>query len=196
MIAPTNVGVSRGSCSPSLCCWIVFISLTFLRLSNAAATGEHRDAMLEREDLGSSSLFQPTSPSAEHLMRQLLCQCPGCQPKRISIRDCACGYAARQREEVLVVLANHDLTSAPHREVAMQAVLADQVRRYGGQVLVDPTTPTVWFLPLVAIFGCLAALGAAGQRWSRPALAVAVTPMGAEDDCLAERLDDELARVD
>jgi len=166
-------------------------------MSDASANAEHVDAALEREDLGTSLQFRPNSATADALMGQLLCQCPGCQPKRITIKDCACGYAARQRGEVLDVLAAHDLASEENREAAQRAVRADQLARYGQQVLVQPSTPTVWFVPLVAMLGCLGALALVGVRWSRAGASVRVRPeLPVYDDHLIERLDDELARTD
>lgn len=170
-----------------------------LALSSASATAapnEHREASLEREDLGTAARFRPTSPTAEHLMHDLLCQCPGCQPKRITIEDCACGYAARQREEVLAVLAGHDLSSAQGRAAAERAVRADQVQRYGGGVLAQPGSSLVWVVPIACTIAALGFL-LVRRRARRPAPQPRpdAPPRPAEDD-LDDRLDDELMAFD
>ncbi|MBL0217662.1 MAG: cytochrome c-type biogenesis protein CcmH [Myxococcales bacterium] len=177
---------------------IVLATLLLATPSIAHADGEHRSSDLEREDLGTAMQFQPTSPTAEHLMHGLLCQCPGCQPKRITIQDCACGYAAKQRQEVLAVLASHDLATASGRTAAEHAVTDDQVGRYGRQVLAQPSSATVWMFPLIATLGGLGLVFGGVSRWRRrrvvPGAAARVSTL--DDELLAERLDDELALVD
>lgn len=162
----------------------------------APAASEHREPGLEREDLGTASRFRPTSPTAEHLMHDLLCQCPGCQPKRITIEDCACGYAARQREEVLAVLAGYDLSSEQGRTAADRAVRADQIERYGGGVIAQPSSTLVWAIPIAAAIAALALLLVGRQRWRPRPVQTPAPARIAVDDALGERLDDELALVD
>ena len=106
---------------------VMFVSMIALLFTSSAGL-EHANFDLEREDLGTAASFRPTSATAERLMGQLLCQCPGCQPKHITIADCACGYAARQREEVLAIVAEYDLSTATGRDNAERAALADQTR--------------------------------------------------------------------
>lgn len=171
--------------------WVLLIGVAGVA---AAAPNEHRDASLEREDLGTAALFRPTSPTAQHLMHDLLCQCPGCQPKRITIEDCACGYAARQREEVLAVLAGYDLATEDGRVAAERAVRADQVARYGGAVLADPGSSLVWAVPIAGALAALGLIFVALRRW-RPPMRPAIAPRP-EDDDLDVRLDDELAAID
>ena len=159
-------------------------------LFTSSAGVEHTKFDLEREDLGTASSFRPTSPTAQRAMDQLLCQCPGCQPKHITIADCACGYAARQREEVLAVVAEYDVATATGRAQAERAALDDQARRYGRQVWSEPASATAWLLPVVACLGGLGFVYARGRRAPETA-AIAI-----EDPELADRLDDELAELD
>lgn len=172
------------------------LALALSSASVAAAPSEHREPSLEREDLGTATRFRPTSPTAKHLMHDLLCQCPGCQPKRITIEDCACGYAARQREEVLAVLAGHDLSSEQGRAAAERAVRADQVERYGGGVLAQPDSSLVWGVPIVATIAALGFL-LVRRRARRPQeeARLDAPPRHAADD-LDDRLDDELMAID
>jgi len=160
--------------------------------ATAATPLEHRGTELEREDLGTAALFAPTSPTAQKLMHGLLCQCPGCQPKRITIEDCACGYAARQREEVLGVLAGFDLATERGREAAEKAVRADQTSRYGRGVLAQPSTSMVWVFPMLGTMGALGLIVGLRRRRA-PSPLPGITPA---DEELEERLDDELAAVD
>lgn len=164
--------------------------------SAAQANAEHRSSDLEREDLGTAAKFRPDSPTAAHLMHGLLCQCPGCQPKRITIADCACGYAAKQREEVLAALAGHDLSTASGRAAAEAAVTDDQVERYGRQVLADPPTATVWVFPLLATLAGLAVVLGVVRLRRRQSNALPASPKAPADERLDERLDDMLALVD
>ena len=175
--------------------WLVVLGLWCPLAHAAGAVNEHDQTQLEREDLGTATLFAPTSPTAQHLMHELLCQCPGCQPKRITIEDCACGYAARQREQVLAILAGHDLSTARGRTAAEQAVRDDQVDRYGRGVLAQPSSAMVWVFPLVATMGGLGVLILGGRRWRR-SMSQVETASGLVDDSLEDRLDDELAAVD
>ena len=178
---------------------LAWLSLALLPAKLAsAAEEEHLREAEERSELGTAQRGAPTSPTARRLMHGLLCQCPGCQPKRITIEDCTCGYAAKQREEVLAVLALHDLSSAQGEAAAEQAVRADQVERYGRKVVAEPATPTVWMLPAVATLGGLGLVVAGGRRWRshRSPAVVALPSSLPEDEALAERLEDELADVD
>ncbi|MCX5746266.1 MAG: cytochrome c-type biogenesis protein CcmH [Proteobacteria bacterium] len=181
---------------PRLLARIVLVTLANAPLVAAAGdqVGEHRDFDLEREDRGTASLYPPTTPSATRVMDGLLCQCPGCQAKRITIRDCACGYAARQREEVLGVLAGFDLSTSSGRTAAEEAVFADQVRRYDRGVLARPPSVAVWLLPIVACVGGLGGLLASRRRRRRTA--PGDPPPSPEDARLADLLDDELAATD
>ena len=178
------------------CSWLVPLAFSCLSVQVASAKPEHRDSSLEREDLGTATLFQPTSTAAQHVMHGLLCQCPGCQPKRITIEDCACGYAARQREEVLAVLAAHDLSTARGRAAAERAAVDDQVDRYGLGVLAQPSTSIVWMFPLIATVGGFGILIVGGRRWRRRSVHAPAPMIIPEEDALTERLDDELAELD
>ncbi len=175
--------------------WLVALALATVPPHLAVASEEHGEAALERESLGTAALFAPTSATAHEVMQGLLCQCPGCQAKRITIRDCACGYAAQQREQVLAVLATQDLATPEGRAAAARAAFADQVTRYGGGVRAQPSSSMVWLLPMAAATGGLGLLIAGARRWRRRA-APATAATAPEDDVLADRLDDELALSD
>jgi cytochrome c-type biogenesis protein CcmF len=141
-----------------------------------------------------ASQFRPTSPTAEKIMKELLCQC-GCP--RESIFSCKCGTAAKLRQQVLGLLAGYDLKSSDGRDKAYDDVLARFVKDYGGeQVLATPRNSASWLFPSIAVVGGLALLVVGGRRWVTRGKAAA--PRAAahadapEDDAYADKLDDEL----
>jgi len=136
---------------------------------------------------------------ARRLMKELVCLCGGCQ--RESLYDCKCAYASQDREQVLRMLGNLDLTTEDKRDQAYGSVVAAFVQEYGGeQVLNTPRNQMSWILPYIAIAGGLALLVAVGARWvGRGRAALAAQPKVeavSEDDPYAEKLDDELRDID
>jgi cytochrome c-type biogenesis protein CcmF len=132
---------------------------------------------------------------ATRLMKDLVCLCGGCQ--RESLHDCKCGYAAKQREIVLSLLAGKDLSSSAGRSAAYDDVVAAFMQRYGGgHVLTEPRDQLSWIFPYVAIAGGLGLLLLVVARWKRRAAAEAPPPPPPVDDEYAEKLDDELREID
>jgi cytochrome c-type biogenesis protein CcmF len=164
----------------------------------ASRGGGHDDAA------GHASLHRPEHmPThegravAKDLMKDLVCLCGGCP--RESLYDCKCGYASREREIVLQLLAEKDLSTKQGRKAAYDEVVGVFMRRYGGEhVLGEPRNQLSWILPWVAVVGGLGLLFVMGTRWVRRGRAAvpAAPPPVAPDDEYAEKLDDELRDID
>jgi cytochrome c-type biogenesis protein CcmF len=172
-----------------------------VRVAQAGAPMEHADEATTRpghdDGTGHAHQNRPTSPTADKLMRELICLCGGC--KRENLHQCKCGYAAQERGKVLALLADQDLTTDSGRKKAEEVVIAAFVQEYGGEhVLGTPRSPVAWILPYVIWIGGLGLLFGIGVSWVRRGRAqmasAPATP--AEDDELAERLDDELRNTD
>jgi cytochrome c-type biogenesis protein CcmF len=162
---------------------------------------EHADEATTRpghdDGTGHAHQNRPNSATADKLMRELICLCGGC--KRENLHQCKCGYAAQERGKVLGLLADQDLSTSDGRKKAEEVVIAAFVQEYGGEhVLGTPRSAWAWLLPYVIWIGGLGLLFAIGVSWVRRGRAqMAAAPAApAEDDELAERLDDELRNTD
>ena len=119
---------------------------------------------------GWAAKYRPNSPTAEKLMKELLCDC-GCA--RQSIFECDCGHAAELRQQVLEMLAAkdasgkplYDLSTSDGRQHAYDAVAAAFAQEYGGNILATPKSQVTWLLPSLAALGGLALIGGIGRRW-------------------------------
>ena len=151
---------------------------------------------------GAAHRYRPNSPTAEKLMKDLVCLCGGCQ--REDIHQCRCGYAAQERAKVLALLESHDLTTAEGQDKAYQAVIDAFVKEYGGQhVLTTPQNKLSWLVPYIAIGGGLVLIYGFGRRWVSRGKSQVEAGAGAdkltnttEDEEYAEILDDELRDTD
>jgi cytochrome c-type biogenesis protein CcmH/NrfF len=164
-------------------------------MEHAEETGGRRG---HDDGTGYAHMNRPTSPTAESLMRELICMCGGC--KRENLYACKCGYAAEERGKVLAMLGEFDLTSDGGRKKAYDSVVAAFVKEYGGEhVLGTPRSQLPWLLPILAVIGGLGVVFAVGMSWvkrGRAQLSQQVPAAPAEDDELAERLDDDLRNTD
>jgi cytochrome c-type biogenesis protein CcmF len=171
----------------------------------AAQPAEHEDEATARRgghDVGEGQahMFRPDSPTAERLMRELVCLCGGC--KRENIFECRCGYAADERRKVLTLLAPHDLSSEAGQSAAYDAVVDAFVTEYGGRhVLSTPQNRASWMIPYAAIAGGLLLMFGIGRRLvlrGRKAMAPASTTTAGkrDDEEYNEILDDELRDTD
>jgi cytochrome c-type biogenesis protein CcmH/NrfF len=130
-------------------------------------------------------------------MKELVCLCGGC--KRENLHDCKCRYAAEERQRVLRMLGDHDLTTDHGRSEARAAVISSFVRQYGGEhVLVSPRSSATWILPYLAVAGGLVLIlfvgrGLVKRGSAKPAAPAADDPDAADYD---EKLDDELRETD
>jgi cytochrome c-type biogenesis protein CcmF len=170
-----------------------------LRVAQAGPPAEHADAEVRArghaDDSGWSHRYRPDSPTAEKLMKQLVCMCGGCQ--RETLFDCKCGFAATERKKVLDLLAGFDMTKPGGPAAAEKAVRDAFIREYGGEdVLATPRGKSTWLVPYLAIVGGLVVLGVItasfvkrGRAASAAAAAAPATPV---DEKYADRLDDEL----
>jgi cytochrome c-type biogenesis protein CcmF len=160
--------------------------------------GEHeqqgKPRMGHDDGLGYAHKFRPETPTATHLMKELICMCGGCQ--RETLFECKCAFAADERRRVLELLA--DLTSRKLSDTAVtKRVIQAFVAEYGGGVLATPRSKMSWLFPSVAVIGGLGLLFAVGYRWvSRGKTKLAAASAAVEDDTYAERLDDELRDTD
>jgi cytochrome c-type biogenesis protein CcmF len=166
-----------------------------------AAGAQHQDEFIRgmghNDDSGWAHRYRPDSPTAAALMKELICMCGGC--KRENLFECKCGFAGQERKKVLEMLALQDLTTEAGRTRARRAVLDAFIAEYGGeQVLATPRASYTWILPYLAVLGGLAAVLLVGRGMIRKGAAAAVaTPnKPAEDERLAEKLDDELRDAD
>ena len=167
----------------------------------AQAGLEHADegglGKLGHDDgVGYAHLYRPNSPTAERLMKELICMCGGC--KRETLFACKCPVAAEKRARVLEMLAGMDLSTAAGREKASTSVIDAFVKEYGGEdVLGTPRSKVSWLVPSLAVIGGLGLLFGVVRTWvKRGRTQVASAAPAVEDDELAERLDDELRNTD
>jgi cytochrome c-type biogenesis protein CcmF len=171
----------------------------------AAQPAEHADESAMRRGghevgQGAAHLHRPDSPTAEKLMKELVCLCGGCQ--RESVLECRCGYAADERRKVLALLASHDLSTEAGQKAGYDAVVAAFVTEYGGRhVLATPQNKASWMIPYAAIGGGLVLLFAIGRRLvqrgkSAVTSAAGAAPANQRDEEYNEILDDELRDTD
>jgi cytochrome c-type biogenesis protein CcmF len=160
--------------------------------------GAHDDGTGHAHKYRPDSLSDPGARSlAARLMKELVCLCGGCQ--RESLYDCKCAYAAQEREIVLGLLGERDLSTAAARDQAHDEIVAVFMKRYGGEhVLATPRNQLSWILPYVAIAGGLALIFVLGRGWVKRGRrdATAGAPKATEDETYAEKLDDELRDID
>ena len=138
---------------------------------------------------------------ADGLMQEMVCLCGGCG--RETLHECKCGFAAGERQVLLTVLSQHDLSTAAGRKGAKEAAVAAFVDKHGGEhVLGNTRNPWAWLVPYIAAACGLLLLFAFGRRWvargqgaERDGSAVDESEDD-EDDDYADRLDDELRETD
>jgi cytochrome c-type biogenesis protein CcmF len=183
----------------------VSLGLAALAGPAAAQPAEHVDESAARRGghdvgQGAAHMHRPDSPTAEKLMKELVCLCGGCQ--RENILECRCGYAADERRKVLTVLASHDLSTEAGQKAGYDAVVGAFVTEYGGRhVLSTPQNRASWMIPYAAIGGGLVLLFALGrrlvQRGKNAMNPAASAPANQRDDEeYNEILDDELRDTD
>jgi cytochrome c-type biogenesis protein CcmF len=138
---------------------------------------------------------------SKKLMADLVCLCGGCT--RETILECRCSVAAKDREEVLQLLAAYDLTDPAQREKAYKDVTDAFIARHGGQhVLTVPRDEgfnrVAWALPYLAVAGALILLIAFGRRWVARGRRVEQTASAVPeaDQDYIDALEDELADLD
>ena len=145
----------------------------------------------------------PVVGLAEKLMRDLVCLCGGCS--RETVLECRCGFAAGEREKIVKLLANHDLSTEDGRVKAYDDVVAAFMEYHeGAHILQNPPDSgfnrLVWIVPVGGLLGALGLLIGFGRRWVRRGqsnLKVASSEMSEEEqDAYEELLDDELADID
>ena len=142
------------------------------------------------------------------LMKDLVCLCGGCS--RETLLECRCGFAAGEREEILGLLATHDLSTAANRDLAYKDVVDSFVAKYesrragdGQRILMTPQNggfnSLSWAVPYTVLAGALAALFFAGRRWvgrGNQVIAAGGPKRSEEDQKYADLLDDELRETD
>lgn len=72
-------------------------------------------------------------PLAHSLWSQLVCLCGRCD--RLTLADCRCPDAAAERENILKLLKERDLSSPAKEKAAFEAVVQAYVSRFGEEVL-------------------------------------------------------------
>jgi len=138
--------------------------------------------------------FVPPVPKTQlerELGTEIVCMCGTCGRKRIG--ECTCGMAAQMREEVAGLVA---------KGMTREQIYDYYIAKYGSQEpLASPLNKgfnrLAWLFPYA--IGATGALlvGLVAVRWSRREQVVTEgAPAAAEDDRLAQRLDDELRDLD
>ncbi|RMH43872.1 MAG: hypothetical protein D6689_03865 [Deltaproteobacteria bacterium] len=150
-----------------------------------------------------ASQYRPDSDTAARLMKDIGCMCGGCNKE--PIHDCKCGYAAQMRAEVLAALRGRDLSTEEAQRRAYEEVRDAFIAKYGQEVLTLPIDEgfnrLAWALPFALIGGSLALIVGVGRYWVRRgrrdwAVSVAAAQQVDLDDEAADRLDEELDRID
>lgn len=116
---------------------------------------------------------------AQQLAREL--RCPDCQA--LSVAESQTAAAANIRRQIVEQL---DAGRTPEQ------VRAYFVARYGDWILLVPTSPFVWWVPVVAI---LVGVGVFAWWWRRGGVAVA-SALPAPGPGLREQVRDEVERLD
>lgn len=132
--------------------------------------------------------------TAKALMKELVCECGGCQ--RENLYECKCGFAAKERCKVLELLGQMDRSGKDKDQAAYNAVIKAFVAEYGGEhVLSTPRSRWSWLLPYLAVGGGFVIMAFVTRRWVRRGQAAAAstaTNLPDEDEDYADLLDDEL----
>ena len=157
------------------------------------------NAMAHDEDIGYAQRCRPNSDVAERLMKELVCQCGGCE--RESAYECKCSYAMNMRCQVLEMLDGADLSTEAGKKAAYDKVIKGFEAKYGQQVLSTPRSDASWSVPLAAAGGALLLVFGVGRVWVRRGRrdveerTQALTQVE-EDQDYADILDDELRDQD
>jgi len=72
-------------------------------------------------------------PLAHRLFDELECRCGKC--RRMPLSKCPCGFASKEREEVMGMLRGKDLSTPDQEEAAYREILQAFVGRYGKSAL-------------------------------------------------------------
>jgi cytochrome c-type biogenesis protein CcmF len=132
----------------------------------------------------------PRSALERDVQRSLVCMCGTCG--RQLVAECACGYAAKMREEI---------ASLVKQGRTKEEILAYYIEKYGSQ---EPLAAPIdrgfnrlaWLLPYAAGLAGVIGIGAVTLRWSRAASADPEAPPPPATPELEARLDDELTELD
>jgi cytochrome c-type biogenesis protein CcmF len=128
------------------------------------------------------------------LEHELMCTCGGCFAP---MSDCPMGVSCHGRHEMLTRIDAYVEQGLSHDQIR-----AAMVAQYGEQVLTSPPDQgfnrLAWLLPYVMGSTGASIIGLAAWRWSRKPTDPATTAViaAAEQDALAERLEDELRDLD
>jgi cytochrome c-type biogenesis protein CcmF len=128
------------------------------------------------------------------LENELMCMCGGC---RAPMSQCPMGVSCHGRREMLAKIDAYVAQGMNHDQIRA-AMVAD----YGEQVLTSPPDQgfnrLAWLLPYVMGATGASIIGMAAWRWSRKPAPTPDPAIGAkaDEDALAERLDDELRDLD
>lgn len=163
----------------------------------AQAGGEHDTGQGMGDGQGYAHLHRPSDDTTAWIMKELICMCGGCQ--RETIFECKCAFAAEERKKVIDRISAYSVATPSEREHAKKALLASFVKEYGSeQVLATPASKSSWFIPVLGALGGLGILLVVARKWVvRGKQEFAQDkPAAQEDAAYAERLDDELAKVD
>lgn len=169
-----------------------------------AQASEGTDMQHQVEDVPSFD-EESVPPIANRLFKDLVCMCGGC--KRLTLHECPCAYAAKERETIMGMLAGRDLSPAANEKAAYDEVVAAFVGKYGGHhvLTVPPDSPfnrLAWMVPYAAVAGGLIVLVTVAGRWVRrgrkdDGKAEAQPSEGArQHDKYDDKLDEELDEID
>ena len=152
-----------------------------------------------------------TPQVARKLFEDLVCLCGDC--KRLTLAACGCGWADRERKQILAGLAKQDLSTGAKEGVAYRLVMAEYRARFGPVVFTvpedSPFNRLAWLVPYIVFGGALLLVVLLARSWVRRGRAATAGAAGAAQSASAadgpvdkrdgeydERLDDELRDTD
>jgi len=167
------------------------------------------------DDHSHSGDVRSASPIAQRLFADLVCMCGTCQ--RLTLAKCGCGYAAEEREKIVAMLAERDISTPAAQEKAYVEIRDAFIKQYGGQhVLTVPLDKGFnklgWIVPWAVFVAALGLVFWVGRPWvqrgraetrarqgaatASGAMAASGATKSAADEDREDRLDDELRDID
>jgi cytochrome c-type biogenesis protein CcmF len=185
---------------------LLVLGTTTLGLVRLAQAQDMPPAPMHTE--GPAPTMDNVSPVARRLFRDLVCLCGTCP--REAIGTCPCGYAAKERDTVLGLIAGRDVSTKDKEDAVYRDVVNTFIAKYGGQhVLSMPIDKgfnrLAWAVPYGALTLALLLLVIIANRWVKrgraaPAPGASLAPSGAPGATPSalydEKLDDELRDLD